>query len=175
LGALSRWIRASELRVERITFADDESKALWHEVVGKKVHLVALKTADLDARDRKRTEIQHYYRTSGPFAFVHVDLLDNRSEFLAPLQLAIRHDGRDYDIAIMGAVAVANSLAYLSELIDPVSIYLGLTRQNLMTQSLRYFLFGEGEVGFSVYAILVRYWAWTPEDDVRPFIFLMSE
>jgi len=26
-----------------------------------------------------------------------------------------------------------------------------------------------------VYSILVRYWDWTPEDDVRPFIYLMSE
>jgi hypothetical protein len=31
------------------------------------------------------------------------------------------------------------------------------------------------EVGLMVYAILVRYWNWTPEEDVRPLIFLMSE
>jgi len=175
LGAVSRYVRASELRVEHITFADSDSKALWPSIVGKKVHLVALKTADRVARDHKRAEIQQHYRVAGPFAFVHVNLLDNRSEFLAPLQLHVRQSGQDYDVAITGAVAVANSLAYFSELVDPISIYLGLTRLNLMTQSLRYFLFGEGEVGFSVYAILVRYWEWTPEDDVRPFIFLMSE
>lgn len=44
-----------------------------------------------------------------------------------------------------------------------------------MTQSLKYLLWGEGEVGISVYTILIRYWDWTPEDDVRPRIFLMSE
>ena len=38
-----------------------------------------------------------------------------------------------------------------------------------------YLLLGEGEVALSVYAILIRYWEWTPEDDVRPLIFLMSE
>jgi hypothetical protein len=26
-----------------------------------------------------------------------------------------------------------------------------------------------------VYTILLRYWEYTPEDDVRPYIFLMSE
>ena len=26
-----------------------------------------------------------------------------------------------------------------------------------------------------VYAILLRYWEWTPEEDVRPLIFLMSD
>ena len=27
----------------------------------------------------------------------------------------------------------------------------------------------------TVYTILLRYWAWTPEEDVRPFIYLMSD
>jgi len=26
-----------------------------------------------------------------------------------------------------------------------------------------------------VYKILLRYWQWTPEEDVRPIIFLMSD
>jgi len=44
-----------------------------------------------------------------------------------------------------------------------------------MTQSLRFLLFGEGETGLLVYTILLKYWASTPEEDVRPLIFLMSE
>ena len=60
-------------------------------------------------------------------------------------------------------------------MIDPISIFLGLTRQNLMTQSLRFLFWGEGETGMLVYAILLKYWESTPEDDVRPLIFLMSE
>ena len=44
-----------------------------------------------------------------------------------------------------------------------------------MTQALRYLFLGEGETGLMVYTILLKYWEWTPEDDVRPLIFLMSE
>ena len=44
-----------------------------------------------------------------------------------------------------------------------------------MSQSFRYLIWGEGETGLMVYQILLRYWDWTPEDDVRPLIFLMSE
>ena len=44
-----------------------------------------------------------------------------------------------------------------------------------MTQALRFFLFGEGETGLLVYTILLRYWEYTPEEDVRPFIYLMSD
>jgi hypothetical protein len=43
----------------------------------------------------------------------------------------------------------------------------GLTRRGLMPQALRSLLFGEGETGLIVYTILLRYWDWTPEDEVR--------
>jgi hypothetical protein len=138
-------------------------------------HLVPLRALDSVARERKRAEIEKHYRIAGPFAFVNVNLLDNRSEFLAPVQLYVRRCGEDFDLQASGAVAVANTIAYLSELIDPISLFLGLTGRNLMTQALEYSFLGEGEVGLSVYAALIRYWEWTPEDDVRPLIFLMSE
>jgi hypothetical protein len=83
--------------------------------------------------------------------------------------------GDDYVIDVHGAVSVANTIAYISELIDPIRLFLSLTGENQMTQALRYLLWGEGEVGLMVYKILLRYWQWTPEDDVRPIIFLMSD
>jgi len=100
---------------------------------------------------------------------------DNRSEFLAPLKLQVSRDEENYVIEIFGASVIANSIAYVSELLDPISIFLGLTRNNLMEQSLRYILLGEGETGLMVYKTLLTYWEWTPEDDVRPLIFLMSD
>ena len=68
-------------------------------------------------------------------------------------------------IEVTGAIAIANTIAYISELLDPISLFLGLTRQNLMTQALRYLLWGEGEIGLMVYKILLRYWEWTPGDE----------
>ncbi len=76
---------------------------------------------------------------------------------------------------VYGAIAIANTIAYVSECIDPISIFLGLTRRDLMAQAVRYLFFGEGETGLMVYTILLRYWEWTPEEDVRPLIFLMSD
>ncbi|HSX83047.1 MAG TPA: hypothetical protein VLQ80_31375 [Candidatus Saccharimonadia bacterium] len=60
-------------------------------------------------------------------------------------------------------------------MIDPISMFLGLTRQNLMTQSFKFLLWGEGATGLLVYRILLRYWESTRQEDVRPLIFLMSE
>ena len=111
----------------------------------------------------------------GKFAFIHVNLLDNRSEFFAPLQIRVFQEGDCYVIQVAQAIAIANTIAYVSELIDPVSIFLGLTRQSLITQSIKFLFLGEGETGLLVYTILLRYWEWTPEEDVRPLIFLMSD
>jgi hypothetical protein len=63
----------------------------------------------------------------------------------------------------------------IARLIDPISIFIGLTRRGLMSQALRFLLFGEGETRLMLYTILLRYWQWTPEEDVRLLIFLMSD
>lgn len=60
-----------------------------------------------------------------------------------------------------GAAAIANSIAYLSELLVPKAIVLGLTRRSLMQHSLAYALWGEGgnkpERLFNLVAILGIY------------------
>jgi len=175
VSAISRYRRSTELCASNITFADAETSGLWAEIKGKKVSLASLRMNTPDARARKAAELRKYYAPAGPIAFIHVRLLDNRSEFIAPLQVRVTKEGADFVIEVSGAIAIANTIAYVSELIDPVSIFLGLTRQNLMTQSLRFLLWGEGETGMLVYTILLKYWESTPEDDVRPLIFLMSE
>jgi hypothetical protein len=175
VSAISRYFRSTELRVSSMTFADEHSANLWQELSPKKVSLVPLATNSVEARARKAVEVRKHYAPRGPLCFIHVKLRDNRSEFAAPLQTRVRREGEDYCIEITGAIAIANTIAYVSELIDPISIFLGLTRQNLMTQSLRFFLWGEGETGLLVYTILLKYWEQTPEEDVRPLIFLMSE
>jgi hypothetical protein len=107
-------------------------------------------------------------------AFVHVSLLDNRSEFLSPLEITVTQQDGQYLIEASQAVATANALAYLSELLHPSGIYLGLSRQNLMRQSFRYFLLGEGETGLMVYTILQHLWEVNPACS-RPCLFLMSD
>ena len=175
VSGISRYHRSTELRVTEIVFCDTESSDLWREIVGKRVNLVPIKTATREARQKKSTEIERFYRTTDKLAFVHVFLLDNRSEFLAPLNVEVRREDGNYVVSASGAIAIANSIAYISELIDPIAIFLGLTQLDPMTQALRFLVLGEGETGMLVYTILLRYWEHTPEHDVQPYIFLMSE
>ena len=58
---------------------------------------------------------------------------------------------------MFGALAIANTIAYVSEAIDPISIFIGLTGRGLIAQAVRYLLFGEGETELMVYTIQLRY------------------
>ena len=175
ISAVSRYRRATELRVTSTTFADAESETLWALMKGKKVNLAPVRELTREGCNRKAAEIRQYYKVTGPLGFVHVTLLDNRSEFSSPLVIRVTAEGEDFIIEVSGANALANTIAYLSELLDPLSIFLGLTRRNLMDQAFRFLTFGEGETGLLVYTILLKHWDATPEDDVRPLIFIMSE
>ena len=94
--ALSRSMRSVEFRIPHGYFADVESWRIGPETRGKKVHLVPIPSSSADARRKKRAEIVRHYNVRGPFLFLHVNLLDNRSEFSAPLEVSLRKEGDDY-------------------------------------------------------------------------------
>lgn len=177
-SAISRWRRSTELRVEKIDFVDGTSRELWERMRGKKVNLVPLEHVRTDHRREKALEIHRHYKLEGPLAFLHVELTDDTSEFDSNLRVQVTMpipETGNYVIVVSGAVAIANTIAFISEEIDPRTLLLGLTRVNPMSQALRYLLWGEGEIGVLVYEILVKHWEATPEDDVRPLIYLLSD
>ncbi len=175
VSAISRYMRSTELRVEGHTFCDDDSERLWAEIVHQKVNLVPVSSLEAAVRVSYAKQIQRYYKLRGAIAFVHVRLLDNRSEFLSPIEVSVRKEQDEYLIEASQATARANAIAYLSELIHPYAVFLRLTRQNQMRQSFRYLLFGEGETGLMVYSIMQHYWEMTRSEEERPCIFLMSD
>jgi len=175
VSGVSRYWRARELRVGGHHFADDESERLWNSIVGTRVNMVPISSLGLGERAERAAKLRKYYKVDGVLVFVQITLLDNRSEFLSPLEITVKQEDGQYLVEASQAVAMANAVAYLSELLHPAAIYLGLSRQNLMRQSFRYFLLGEGETGLMVYTILLHRWEMTPGEDQRPCLFLMSE
>ena len=127
-----------------------------------------------EEREEKAREIASHFRAEGPLAFVHVEQRDDRSEFSMRLRISVEAlpDG-NWLIRASNAVAVANAIAFLSETIDPRSIFLTLTRQDPLSQTLSYVLFGSGEIGISIYEVLARHWEAVPRER-RPEIFLLS-
>jgi len=175
VSGISRYLRSTELRVEGHRFCEAESERLWNQLCREKANLVPVDSFDPEVRRSHAEQIAHYYRVNGPVAFVRVNLLDNRSEFLSPIEIAVREENGAYLITASQAVAKANTIAYLSELMHPAGIFVRLTRLNPMRQSFRYLLLGEGETGWMVYAILLHYWEVMHIREDRPCIFLMSD
>jgi hypothetical protein len=177
ISALSRFRRAMEMRVEKYTFVDERSEALWQTIKGRKAHFVPIAFHDPIHIANKEWKIRDVYNIrEGHIAYLMVKLVDDRSDFATQLRIEVEPlDESGFLVTVHGAVAVANTIAWVSEELDPISIFLTLTRKNAMAQSFKYLLWGEGEVGILVYNILVRYWESTPDDDVRPRIHLLSE
>ena len=175
VSGISRLARATELRVEGYTFCDEDSEKLWKSMLEKKVNMVPVRSLTPDVIDSREKKVKNYYKIDGPMAFITVRLLDNRSEFLSPIEISVTLEKGHYLVTASQAVATANAIAFLSELLHPIAIFLGLSRQNLMRQSFRYFLLGEGEVGLMVYTILQHYWETVRPHESRPCIFLMSD
>ncbi|MGA8025919.1 MAG: hypothetical protein WB992_02155 [Bryobacteraceae bacterium] len=175
ISGISRYMRSTELRVEGHRFCDAQSERLWGELTAAKANLIPVDSLDPEVRASHAQQISQYYRTGGPLAFVKVHLLDNRSEFLSPIEIEVSREDGQYLVNASQAVAEANAIAYLSELIHPAGIFIRLTRQNAMRQSFRYFVLGEGETGLMVYSILRHYWEVTHTAEARPCIFLMSD
>lgn len=173
LSGVSRYRRATEMRVSEFDFVDDESERLWNSLRNKKVNLVPHHADNAQYRAELKHKVENYYKVHGPIAFLYVRLLDNRSEFYSSLRLRIRPEGDDYVIEASGAVAIANTVAFLTDELNPTSVILGLTQRNVMKQSLAFVFLGQGEIGVLVYSVLVKYWEANPKPD-RPMLFLMS-
>ena len=174
-SGLSRIIRSTEMRISEVTFVDADSAAIWQSIQGKKVNLIPVRMDSPEHRKFVSRKVREHYKVDGPLAYLFVTLMDNRSDFLTGLSLRLFREGEDFVIEANGAVALANSIAYISELLDPISIVLGLTHRPLMRQSLEYLFFGEGESGLLVYSILVRYWEAIKRVSDLPLILLVSE
>lgn len=174
-SAISRYQRSQELRVRDMEFVDEASARLWSTLTGKKVNLVPTSFPGEGYRQLKAEEIHRNFRVTEPLAFIHTNLIDNRSEFISRLRVSITKERDHYVIEIWGAVAIANAIAFVSELLDPLSLFVELSGRNLMQQSLRYLFWGEGEVGMLVYSILVHYWNWSGRKTDRPTLFLTTE
>lgn len=175
VGMLSRAWRATELRVSKLSFINEASARKWEEIQGNKIHLVPLRWNHAVLRKQKTSQIRKHYFIDDPLAFLYIELSDDRSEFVADLQAEIFREEGNYVIIVKSANSLANTIAFISEAIHPKSIFLSLTRKNLMAQALRFVLWGEGETGILVYRILLRHWESTNRSSVRPFIFLMSD
>ena len=167
----SRYQRSTELRVLRCEFIDEESHRIWDELRGECANLVGLSTLDPEYRAALRGKVASYYKLKGPITFVHVTLIDDRSDFYEQLRIKVTREGDDFLVTVSHANVIANTVVYISLLLRACNVIMRLSEEgNPLTRTLKYVLFGTGEVGLMVYEILVTYWKDRPESE-RPLCF----
>ena len=136
--------------------------------------MVPIATLDAEYVDHLRERVRTLYNVTGPITFVHVEMLDDRSEFYERLCVTIERDQEDYLVKVSGANVIANTLVYLSLELKARAVLMHLAEQRYpLNQALNYALFGTGEVGLMVYEILTSYWRDRPAPE-RPLLFLMA-
>ncbi len=173
-SAVSRYYRSTELRVRKCEFCDEESRQLWEKLADENLNIVPIVTLDKHYRSEIRAKIEKHYKISGPLTFLHVELLDDRSDFYEQLEVEVKRDSAENLIIVRNANVIANTIAYVSIRLKAKNIILGLAAEKSpLVQALYYVAFGTGEVGLMVYEILTSYWKKRPETE-RPTLFLMA-
>ena len=66
VSGISRYMRATELRVSEVGILRFVSRTLWNQIVNKKVNLIPVRTASAEARHQKREEISNITKLTGP-------------------------------------------------------------------------------------------------------------
>lgn len=155
----SRWRRSSEMRVGGVEFVDAESEKLWHELKSRS-HLVLIPLRNMGADARRNCEarrVQHQHAGEAKYAFLHINLTDDPSQFATPISVKVVDDGVDAVIDVSGAVAVANAIAFVALELSADQLVIGLLDNGTPVQNaMLYLLFGTGEVGYAVRQIFVR-------------------
>ncbi len=173
-SAVSRYFRSTELRVRKCEFCDEESKELWDKLADQNPNIVPIVTLDKAYRSEIRAKIEKHYKISGPLTFLHVELLDDRSDFYEQLEVEVKRGPAENLIIVRNANVIANTIAYVSIRLKAKNIILGLAAEKSpLVQALYYVSFGTGEVGLMVYEILTSYWKERAETE-RPTLFLMA-
>ncbi len=155
----SRWQRASELRVCGIRFEDPTSEAMWKDLaIGNDVVIIPLRSITPEARRKTEAKNLQHGRNGGVrYAFLHVNLLEDTSQFDSPIRIAVSRDEQDYVIEISNAVALANAIAFVALSLKAKEVVIGLLDNGTpVLNAMMYLIFGTGEVGYGVRAIFVR-------------------
>ncbi len=158
-SVISRWRRASELRVCGVRYRDEASEALWNELAAAgDVVVIPQRTNSPDAR-RKTGARSLLLGNNGNahYVFLHVNLLADPSQFDSPVEIAVNRDEDFYVVEVSNAVAVANAIAFVALRLNARDVIIGLLDSGTpVSNSLMYLVFGTGEVGYAVRAIFVR-------------------
>jgi len=170
---ISRALRSTELRVEKIEF-DEQAKVFINEMAEGEIRIVTNRreTGDIEEYRLKEYEkrVDNHIPSSDPILFYEIELGD-ASEFKGKLKIR-GVDIEGYRILRTEAPAVPNAIAaLLMHLRDNTGkiphVYFGWSEGNPASYLIRYILFGEGDTAPVTREILRQA---EPDPELRPSV-----
>ncbi len=168
----SRFRRSRELRFSGFLPIDAESKLYWDTIKHLEISVLVPHRPGNTSLNQKEIMIRREHRIPRdlPMVFVEVELSD-ASEFIQEPLLAIREEGGRFIMKISRAASIAHTLVAvaleMAKVGRPPEIHFGWTKDSVLSGTLGFLIFGEGNVPWMVRDLIVRA---EPNPEKRPLI-----
>ena len=156
----SRWWRAKEFRFEGFDFADAATAQLWDKV--RSLHasvVVPHRPGGATTLLQKEAKIRAHHRIDShvPLLFLEIEV-DDASTFIQRPILHIREERGQYFIRITHCASVAHVIVALglefSKVGEPPEIHFGWSDEHPLAATLKFVLFGQGNIPLLVNDLL---------------------
>jgi hypothetical protein len=170
----SRWVRSRELRFAGFRIPDFESRLMWDTIRHLELTVLVPHRPGRRSLANKEAQIRREHRIPRDLmmVFVQVELAD-ASDFLNEPVMRIRQEEGRYVLKITGATSISHTLAALAlemaKVGRPPEIHFGWTDESLVSGTLGFLLFGEGNVPWMVRDLIRRA---EPDESKRPLIII---
>jgi hypothetical protein len=157
---VTRFFRSTELRVEGFSFADDESKALWDELIRNDYPMLVPLRPNGHGPAHKEAEIRRLHRVPERFPLVFLQAeLGDASEFYQRPVIRVRRDDGRVMVTISRCASIPHTLAAAALEISQAGvvpeIHFGWSAEHPLTANLHFVLFGHGNVPWLVYMLIL--------------------
>ena len=171
---ISRIARSRELRFAGFKAVDFESKLLWDTIRDLELTILVPHRPGRRTLAEKEQSIRREHRIPRDLmvVFVEVELTD-ASEFVPEQVIHVREEQGRYILRITKAASISHTLAALALEMAKVGrapeIHFGWTEESILSGTLGFLLFGEGNVPWMVRALIRKA---EPNPSKRPLIII---
>jgi len=171
----SRWWRATEFRFEGFEFPDEAARQAWDRMRGLHSQvLVPHRPGGSTTAAEKEARIRRLHRIDEkvPLVFLEIEVEDASAFTQRPL-IQIREERGQYFVRVTKCASVAHVIVALglefSKVGEPPEIHFGWSDEHPLTATIKFLVFGQGNVPLLVNDLLRRH---VPDRDKRPRVVI---
>ncbi|MBS0260550.1 MAG: amino acid transporter [Planctomycetes bacterium] len=171
---VSRWIRSTELRIEKFEFVDAASEARWQHWCAHEFQVLVPHRPGHHSRVERERSIRTLHRIGPevPVLMVEVELGDPSEFYHQPLICVTRDNGTEL-IQVSRCASVAHVIAAMAlemaQVGRPPEVHFGWSDESPLAANFNFLLFGEGNIPWMVRSLVQQA---EPNAERRPAIII---